>query len=324
VNVQTQGSVAMSGGVRQYILDARAVDTGISALQLTWPDTAEDYSGQLILEVSQDLGSWSTVVAGAPITNLHANGQSLVANRIEVTPTRAKFWRLSWVTPSPTFELTSVRAETSDRPAVVYTSLEADGTREAADSRAYTFDLGAHVPTSRVNLTLPESNSFDRVEISSRRSSADSWRTRTIADVYRIVTSDGERSNAPAVVNEARDQYWRVRILQGGDLVGTPPHLVVRYVPAEITFLAQGQGPFVLAYGSVSALPGETDLSQISANADVMAVTVGAAETLGGPSRRVSASAAFPWMRAVLWGVLILAALLLGWMALRLSKDADA
>ena len=215
-------------------------------------------------------------------------------------------------------------AEIADRPAVVYASLDAGGTREAADSRAYTFDLGAHVPASRVNLTLPEGNSFDRVEVSSRRTSTDTWHTRTIAEVYRIVTPDGERSNAPAMVNEARDRYWRVRILQGGDLLGTPPRLVVSYVPAEVTFLAQGHGPFVLAYGSVSALPGETDLTQVSANADVVAATVDATETLGGPSRRVSSPAAFPWMRAVLWGVLILAALLLGWMALRLSKDADA
>ena len=324
VNVQTQGSAAASVGVRQYILDARGLDIGISALQLAWPDTAEDYSGRLNLEVSDDLGTWSTVVAGAPITNLHANDQSLVANRIEVAPRRAKFWRLSWVTSSPTFELTSVRAETADRPAVAYASIGAGGTREAADSRAYIFDLGAHVPVSRVNLTLPESNSFDRVEIASRRASTDTWHTRTVADVYRLVTSDGERSNAPAMVDEARDRYWRVRIIQGGDLVGTPPHLEVSYVPAEVTFLAQGHGPFVLAYGNESALPAETDLSQVSTGADVVTATVNVAQDLGGPTRRISAPAAFPWMRAVLWGVLIIAALLLGWMAFRLSKDPQA
>jgi hypothetical protein len=322
VNVQTQGSAASSTGVRQYILDARGLDAGISALQLAWSDTAEDYSGRLMLEVSEDLGTWSTVVAGAPITNLHANGQSLVANRIELGATRAKFWRLSWATPSPTFELSSVMAETADRPAVVYASLDAGGTRDAADGHAYTFDVGAHVPVSRVNLALPETNSLNRVEFSSRRTSTDTWHTRTIADVYRIATPDGERSNAPVTIHEVRDRYWRARILQGGDLVATPPHLVANYVPAEVTFLAQGHGPFVLAYGNVGALSAETDLSQISAKADVAAATVNATQILGGTSRRVAAPAPFPWMRAVLWCVLILAAFLLGWMAFRLSKEA--
>jgi hypothetical protein len=124
--------------------------------------------------------------------------------------------------------------------------------------------------------------------------------------------------------NEVRDRYWRARILQGGDLGGAPPQLEVSYVPAEITFLAQGHGPFVLAYGSVNALSAETDLSQVSTSADVVPAAVNAAQELGGPSRRANAPAPFPWMRAVLWGILIIAALLLGWMAFRLSQDAGS
>jgi hypothetical protein len=96
---------------------------------------------------------------------------------------------------------------------------------------------------------------------------------------------------------------------------------VVNYVPAEVTFLAQGHGPFVLAFGGAGVRSAETDLSQIAVDADIVAATADTPRVLGGPGRRVPAAAAFPWMRAILWGVLILAALLLGWMALRLSKD---
>ncbi len=321
VNVSTQGSAAASTRVRQYVLDARALGSAISALQLAWPDTAEDYSGRLTVEVSEDLGTWSTVSAGAPITNLHANGLSLVANRIEVAPTHAKFWRLSWLTSTPAFELSGVTAQTADRPAPLYASLDADGMRDAADTRSYTFDVGAPVPVYRLNLVLPETNSMNRVEFASRRSLNDTWQARTVADVYRLGTADGERSNAPVAINPVHDRYWRATVLQGGDLSRTPPHLVVNYVPAEVTFLAQGHGPFVLAFGGAGVRSAETDLSQIAVDADIVAATADTPRVLGGPGRRVAAAAAFPWMRAILWGVLILAALLLGWMALRLSKD---
>ena len=321
VHVQTQ-SAATSAEARQYILDARGIDTSISALQLAWPDSAEDYAGRLTLEVSDDLGAWSTVVAGAPITNLHANGQALVANRVEVVPTRAKFWRLSWANSPPAFELSSVTADTADRPETAYASLDVEGRPDPVDSRAYVFDLGAHPPVTRLNLTLPEANSLNRVEFFSRRAPSEAWRGRNVADVYRIATTDGERSNPPIDVGIDHDRYWRTRVIQGGDLSRTPPHLVVSYVPAEVTFLAQGRGPFLLAYGNASALRAETDLTQISRTANIVAATVEAPQVLGGPSRRVPLPAAFPWVRALLWSVLIVAACLLGWMAFRLSKES--
>jgi hypothetical protein len=324
VHVQTQGSAATSGEARQYILDARGIDAAISALRLAWPDSADDYSGRLTLEVSDDLGAWTPVMSGAPIANLHANGQALVANRIEVAPTRAKFWRLSWASSPPAFELSSVTADTADRPETVYASLGVGGMADPSDSRAYTFDLGAHAPVTRLNLILPESNSLNRVEFSSRRTPDESWRARIVADVYRLSTSDGERSNTPIDIGIDNDRYWKARIVNGGDLSRTPPHLVVSYVPAEITFLAQGKGPFILAYGNLSALQAETDLSRISRTADIVSATVEAAQALGGPGRRVPSPAPFPWVRALLWSMLIIAALLLGWMAFRLSKDPPA
>lgn len=324
VRVQTQGSAASGREIRQYLLDARGIDAKISSLNLAWADSADDYSGRLTLEVSDDLGAWTTVISGAPIANLHANGQALVANRVEVAPTRAKFWRLTWANSPPAFELSSVTADTADRPETVYASLGVGGMADPSDSHAYTFDLGAHAPITRLNLTLPESNSLNRVEFSSRRTPGESWRARIVADVYRISTSDGERSNPSIDIEMEHDRYWKARILNGGDLSRTPPHLVVSYVPAEITFLAQGRGPFLLAYGSVTALPAETDLSRVSQATDIGSATVGTAQALGGPSRRAPPPAAFPWVRALLWIVLIVAALLLGWMAFRLSKDPPA
>src|SRR5208337_1077571 len=105
---------AVDATVNQYILDGRAFDEVISALRLQWPEAASEYSGRVRVEASDDLASWRPVVAAAPIANLHASGQVLIENRAALAPTKAKFWRISWLGTAPTFELTSVLAEPAD------------------------------------------------------------------------------------------------------------------------------------------------------------------------------------------------------------------
>jgi Protein of unknown function (DUF3999) len=65
------------------------------------------------------------------------------------------------------------------------------------------------------------------------------------------------------------------------------------------------------------------DLSQIPATLQVAAAEVGSRQVLGGSTRLVGNPPAFPWMRAVLWGVLVLAVILLAWMAYRLANEPD-
>jgi hypothetical protein len=168
VNLQTQNGTAAKATVRQYLLDARALDATLSALQLAWPEGSAEYTGRLGIEVSDDLAAWRSLVATAPIANLRANDRTLIENRAEFSPTKAKFWRLSWLGTAPSFELTGVLAE----PAASFTepdraSLEVNGVADPKNPREYTFDLGAHPPVSRANVLLPDPNSVIDVELSS-------------------------------------------------------------------------------------------------------------------------------------------------------------
>jgi Protein of unknown function (DUF3999) len=325
VKLQTQNATGVDASVNQYILDARALDAVISGLLLKWPNTASEYSGRVRVEASDDLGSWRTVAAAAPIANLHANGQALIENRVPLTPTMAKFWRLSWLGTAPAFELTSVLAELADglvEP--VRTVLEVLGTSDPASADGYSFDLGAHAPVTRVNVLLPEANTVVGIELSSRRAPRDLWRPVTRAAFYRLKTPDGEQQNSPLEITTDGDRYWHARISGSGSLRPGFLRLHVEWVANEVTFLARGQGPFLLVYGSATATPAETDLSQVPAALEIAAATVGSPQVLGGSIRLVAKPAAFPWIRAVLWSVLLLAVVLLAWMAYRLSRETGA
>ncbi|MGA2188097.1 MAG: DUF3999 domain-containing protein [Steroidobacteraceae bacterium] len=322
VNLQTQTG-SLNSAVNQYILDGRALTAPVAALRLTWPDTASDYSGRVKIEVSEDLGVWQTVVAAAPTANLHANGQALIENRVGLAPTIAKFWRISWVGPPPSFELTSVLAEPADSPVEsVHAALEVEGTTSTAEADAELFDLGAHPPVSRLNVALPEANTVSTIELASRRAPGDPWRTITQAGFYRLKTQEGEQRNAPIEIGIDRDRYWRARLVRGGGLPQRPLRLHVEWVPNEVTFLARGQAPFLLVYGSATAAGAEADMAQIPTDVEIAAATLGARQMMGGAGRLAPKAAGFSWVRVSLWSALLLAVLLLGWMAFRLSHDS--
>jgi uncharacterized protein DUF3999 len=324
VNLQTQNGTTTNVVVRQYLLDARDLDAALSALQLGWPDAASEFTGRMSVEVSDDLAAWRSLLTAAPIANLHANGQTLVANRVEFAPTRAKFWRLSWLVSAPSFELTTVMAEPADSPTEpARSSLDVIGAHDPKNAPEYTFDLNAHAPVSRINILLPEANTVIDVALSSRRVPSDSWRPVTRAGFYRVKTAEGEQQNSLLQIGADDDRYWQARILNPAGLPQAPLRLHVEWIPNEVTFLAQGHAPFLLAYGNASAIRAETDLSHLPSTLDIAPATLGPSQVSGGASRLIAKAAPFPRMRVALWSVLILAVVLLGWMAYRISKEPD-
>jgi hypothetical protein len=323
VNLQTNNASTVTMTVNQYILDARALDASVSALVLGWSDAAADYTGRVRIEASDDLGSWRTVVAAAPIANLHANGQILTENRIVLTTTAAKYWRLTWLGSPPAFELTSAQAEPTDsivEPA--RSALEVLGKPDPDSPTDYLFDLGARPPVSRINMLLPEANTIVDVELSSRRSSKDPWHYVMRAAFYRLTTPDAESQNASLEVAVHADRYWRARISRNPIPPQAPLRLHVEWIANELTFLAQGQGPFLLAYGNATAVGAEADFTHIPSSTQIAPATVGSPQSLGGPDRLRVKPAAFPWMRGILWSILVVAVMVLAWMAFCISKDS--
>jgi Protein of unknown function (DUF3999) len=321
-NLQTQNGTPVNTTVRQYLLDARGLDATLSALQLGWPDGAPEYTGRLNVEVSDDLTAWHSLAA-APIGNLRANSEKLIENRVEFAPTKAKFWRLSWLGMAPNFELTDVLAE----PAASLTepdraSLDVSGVADLKNPREYTFDLGAHPPVSRVNVLLPEANSVIDVELSSRLATNAPWRVIMHSGFYRLKTPDAaEQQNASLEVSPDTDRYWRTRIRGAGSSPQSPLGLHVEWIPNEVTFLAQGHAPYLVAYGNASANRAEADLSHLPNSLEIAPATLGPAQVSGGTARLIANPAPFPRMRVVLWSVLLLAVAVLAWMAYRIARD---
>jgi hypothetical protein len=186
----------------------------------------------------------------------------------------------------------------------------------------FAFDLGSGFPVQQVDVELPEANSVVRLQILSPAARNDPWRPVTGGEFFRIQNGGAERRNDPVAVLVNCDRYWLVRLEQPQMTLGAAaPRLRVSWEKRELLFLARGSGPFLLAYGDSAAEAASTPLDALLGHVTLQPAALGPARVSGGPERLAPPPRALPWRMVILCSVLAAGVLLLGWMALRLSRE---
>jgi len=320
VNVQTPGSASVAAA--SYLLDARALNTPVAALILQWPDDAADFAGRMQVEVGDTLGQWRRIASAAPVANLHARGEHLVERRLEIRPTQAKFWRLSWVGAEAPFGLTGVLAEPArETLEAARANVMVAGTAVSGQAREFEFDLGASPPIDRVNLELPELNTTVAVDLLSRADPKAPWRPVVHAGLYRLKSAGTELRNGPIHIAPDTDRYWLARIdARGGSIGNGVPRLSAGWVAQNVVFLARGSGPYLIAYGSATVGPADMSLDSLPKAVEIGNATAAAPTLLGG-RERLRPATSVPWRNGLLWVILVVAAGILAAMVVRLSKE---
>jgi hypothetical protein len=101
------------------------------------------------------------------------------------------------------------------------------------------------------------------------------------------------------------------------------PRLKAAWMPARLTFVARGVGPFVVAIGNNLAVFGETPMADITSETNEIArgqASMGEFVESGGPAKLVQRPQT-DWKRWILWAVLLIGVALLFWMARRLVRE---
>ncbi len=305
-----------------YIVDGRSLDVPVAALRLAWPEDAVDFAGRLRVEAGDSLGEWRLVAAGSPVASLHSGSQRLLEQRVELPPTRSKYWRLSWAGLPAPFMLTAVLAEPAKQRAEVRrSSLVVSGARTSPGE--FEYDLGAGVPVDRLNLELPDANTIVEVELQSRADPASPWRAVSRGGVvYRLSSGTDVLRNGAIAVGLNTDRHWLIRTdPNGGGLGNTVPRLVAQWLPHEVVFVARGAAPFYIEYGSATAESAEVSLSMLPKTVSIATAGLSDPEPAGGESRLSPPPRPFAWKNLLLWAVLVSGAAFLAWMAFRLARD---
>ena len=224
-----------------------------------------------------------------------------------------------------------------DRVDVTRVTLSVAGTTVPNKPGEFEFDLGARVPTDRITLELPEQNSIVEADLLSRAHPTEPWHAVTHGGFYRLkatrpvptsdstaIEANADLTNGSLAIDPSSDRYWLARIdMRTGGLGRGAPKLRVGWLPHDVVFLARGNGPFTLAYGSSKAKP-TAALGAIPESVSIVNATFTQPETLGGDARLLPAPPPKPglWSKsATLWTVLAIGVALLAFMAYRLSRE---
>jgi len=343
INVTSRDpAVAQERVLAGYVLDASERDEPLAALTFALPAASAATSMRMRIDASDDLVNWRTVRHDAMLVLLEHGGQRLARNRVEVSPTKARYLRVSWTPGRPIIDFTGVTGEFGSRPLEPPSEWRTATGSPVPDREAeYQYDLGGAFPVDRIAVDLAAPNSIVPATIFARDAATDAWQLVGTTVFYRIAQppADGadvatrvalpaaDTTSPPFAVDGRARRYWMLRLDPRAGVSGpTAPVLRAVWQTQEIVFAARGRAPFVLAFGKYDSTPGwlpiETLIPDYASKralpASVAVARTAARVELGGSTRLQKPTETKRW---VLWGVLLLGAMVLGWMAWRLSRD---
>lgn len=330
VNVKSRDTNPIKPKLIGYVLDASKVAPAIKALELDWEDAATNYVGAVTLEASDDLKTWQVLVRDAPLAHMAFAGNRLEQRRIEFSSATVIYLRLSWPNPQagegalpPIKRVTAILADRVSDTARVWSDVSAKPSAEKPGE--YEFDVGGRLPVDRLRIDLPQVNTLAQAELLARDQTATPWQPVKSLTAYRVA-QNGRVLNTPEVSLERHpNRYWLLRVAQtGGGLGQGTPVLHVGWLPDQLLFVARGRAPFQLAYGARGVASGEVPITTLldkNANngaIDARPAVLGEPIALAGAASLGPVVESFPWKKILLWGMLGLGVVLLGFMAYRL------
>ncbi len=327
IGIQSQAKdVARESRLRGYLVDASTLKPAIQALRFDWKGDSASFVGKVKVDGSDDLAGWTNLADNATLARLTFDGHQVERDRVELRPAKFKYLRISWPENQAALESLSVRAEPAAKlvasPRIWQT---VSGSPVAGKTGEYGYDLGGYIPVDWLRVELPQVNSLVQLQIYSRAKPNDPWRLSLNAVAYRLRDRDTEVTSPEIAVTTNSERYWLLRVDQkGGGVGGGVPAIQIGWVPQKLVFAARGAGPFQLVFGNASVKPAAFAIESLipgyktDAEFKVKPAVLGEQVTLAG-----SAQLRAPWdyRKIALWGSLIVGVGLLGWMALRLSRQ---
>ncbi|MBI5556675.1 MAG: DUF3999 domain-containing protein [Deltaproteobacteria bacterium] len=331
-----QGKAAGPAATVSYLIDCGPRQQPVDGLVLSWVDTDTDFLGKITVEGSDDLLTWRRLTT-ATIARLAFQGHRLQQNTINFPAQTQRYLRLTWPPDQEVIGLSGVTALTESSYTVDAPSRQwftAQGVPLADAAAHYLFDLKGFMPVDRVRIRPGVQNFLASGKLSSGDTS-DSLKQQQWQSLLYQLHVKGQTLNTPEmIVHLQSHRFWLLDLAENDkDLPNGAVALNMEFgwLPDHLVFLAQGAGPFQLAYGSAAMEPADFQLEallttrELSGGGRVTPVIIapGPSYALGGEGRRHPARA-LPWKKYALWATLIGGVLMVGWMSVLLYRQLHA
>lgn len=351
VQIDTAATTTTAGpatpqAVRGALLDARNVQLPVARMALD-VDLPAGQPVTFRVQASKDLKHWQPLAetvlyradaAAAPTAPGRLGNEQIDLQRADL---KGHYLRVTWGDAAVTLRGATLATSTQTGPrARVSASLAVPPLGN--NPRELVFALPFATPVAALAITPPGSNVLIPVRVLGRNHREQPWSPLASAVVYKMATGGKEQASGPVELGGASVREIKIEADPKTPGFAAAPALALQFEPAQLVFLASGQGPFRLAAG----LPGAT----AAANAflplaslvpgyqpaqenqlPVALADVARADITGGKPAdgalvpAAAASSGISTRSAVLWGVLLVGVAALGlmaWLLLRQTKQA--
>ena len=302
-----------------YILDASRFEHPISKLKFGWSNQHQDFVIPVDVDGSQDMKTWRRIVSGHILSHIQHDEHSLLRDEIELASESDRYFRVSWQEQMP-IVLQTVKASksviNSDEPRQwnYFESWNRDQTQ-----KIIYFDTGSVLPADRLVIRNTRPGTLVKVSIESAPHSDGPWQAHYTGTLFDLQVGKQRITNLPIHLDFIKDRYWRVRPTEEEKLDGAI-QLGLGWLPEQLLFIAKGEAPFTLAFGSAQVVTANHSLPQFKLDQETLrqqgklikSAQLGAVVQLGSKARLQSTQQSPDWKQFVYWLVLSLGILFVG------------
>lgn len=311
-----------------YLVDFSTLKTKPQRLEFLWDNAFGNRVARIEISESNDLDIWHTLVPSAVLADVRFGSNHIQQKDIPLPSFHSKYLKISGLTENDRIVINGITAHFE-------TEKTDDATREWArveylknndNPLDFQFNLKGYLPVDRLRVAFPEKNTLIHAVISSRRDHDKNWNVLFQGllyslDVQGIAMEKNSVSFAPV-----SDNHFRITVEEHQ----SAPTLEVGFIPHTVFFMAQGEGPYTLAYGSGKDEFGVNRENSMNTFLAVMddgmkknlvkdAVFVKKFEIGGEKQLKIQTKPSYRTI--VLWIILLSAVLLCGYMAHSLFKQ---
>lgn len=315
--------------ISHYLIDLTLLEHPPDTLLFKWRKKQDNYSIKTPLEYSNNLTDWQHIHTDATLASYNFSGHAIIKNKIALPLNKMKYLRMTWPHKSDVRELLEVHALFPDKKKSYphqWRSILPQNSDVKLNMHEY--EIKGVFPVSLVNMAFFGKNKIFKGALKSRPDKNATWITRYTGLFYNIDINGINFSNNTIPIRPANDQYWQLTFTsENNDFSENPPKLEFGWIPHDIYFLNQGEGPFTIAFGNFEIEPLENLVDQLLVTLDekqqieiIKTAVPGKVFKLG--EKKVKRKK-IQWQKWILWTVLIMGVFLLGVMAIRLLRQLN-
>lgn len=316
------------------IVDASRAPGPIVALHLSMKRSDKSFVLPIQIEASTDLGRWRSIGTVQPLAQLRYETHRIEQYRVTLPQVKAPYLRISWGDQALPVAFRRVFVETlRPRATPALATITLEGTRDADTPNQVNFDLGsAAIPVVQANILVHDSNTLFSGDVKVFRPQNEQPYTIKKDTFFNVLFDGTTIQNQPFKLNHLQKRHWRlVADNKGGGIGQSTPSLALSYYPSQLMFLARGEAPYTLAYGSHKAGYSRFGANEILSilpddrrdDLPLNTATLGPEIKIGGEAARTKPPPPPPSKGPVvlLWCVLIGGVVVLLWFVRKLAKD---